>query len=173
MANDSKLISTVINSELLETLAHPLRQQILIFIEQEGKVGYKSLKLKFNIATGTLYHHLRVLKGLISQDGDKQYILTENGKQALDYLFQENNTPVANNYTSHAFSLPSWYFYLSIILFSVLSITLIYINPIKIFFHFIPIEINNSLSVILFFIIPILQKFFISSSTFHISIYTK
>ena len=76
----------------MEVLAHPLRQEILIFIEQEGETGYRDLKNKFNVATGTLYHHLRILKGLVIQNSAKKYILTDEGVQALDFIFQDKKT---------------------------------------------------------------------------------
>ena len=159
MASEGKLISSVINSDLLETLAHPIRQQILIFIEQEGRAGYKSLKTKFNIATGTLYHHLRVLKGLINQDGNKQYILTEDGKQALDYLFQDNiqAEKEEENTLYSPITLPSWVFYIFLISYASLSLILIAINPSKILIHFIPIEITDPIIILLFFVVPITQ----------------
>lgn len=83
--------------KFLEILAHPLRQEILVYIEQEGETGYKDLKNKFNVATGTLYHHLRFLKGLIEQNSNKKYILTDEGRKALNVIFQEeitNDEPV-------------------------------------------------------------------------------
>ena len=82
--------------EFLEILSHPLRQEILIFIEQEGETGYKDLKVKFNVATGTLYHHLRILKGLVQQNSFKKYVLTEEGTNALDIIFQDK-TPKKND----------------------------------------------------------------------------
>ncbi len=85
--------------EFLEILAHPLRQEILVYIEQEGETGYKDLKNKFNVATGTLYHHLRFLKGLIEQNSNKKYILTEEGVKALDVIFQENSFLKPRNQT--------------------------------------------------------------------------
>ena len=42
------------------------------------------------MATGTLYHHLRFLKGLIEQNSNKKYCLTEEGVKALDIIFQEH-----------------------------------------------------------------------------------
>ena len=35
--------STPLSPEILEKLAHPLRQKILLYLEQEGEVGYKEL----------------------------------------------------------------------------------------------------------------------------------
>jgi hypothetical protein len=84
--------SPTIESKLLEKLAHPLRQKILILVEKEGYIGYKLLKQEINVATGTLYHHLKVLKGLIKQNNQKQYILTPEGEKALNYLFQDLNS---------------------------------------------------------------------------------
>ncbi len=89
--------------KFLEILAHPLRQEILVYIEQEGETGYKDLKNKFNVATGTLYHHLRFLKGLIEQDSNKKYILTDEGRKALNVIFQEQNPAEEPIHDSQAF----------------------------------------------------------------------
>lgn len=80
---------TALDSQLLSKLSHPLRQQILVIIEQEGRVGYKRLKDQCQTTTGTLYYHLKMLVGLIEQDAQRQYRLTQEGEQALSYLFRD------------------------------------------------------------------------------------
>lgn len=100
-------VSPVIGPKLLEQLSHPLRQKILILIEKEGNFGlnYKKLKQNCKVATGTLYHHLRVLKGglgLITQNSEKKYVLTQAGIEALDFIFQEKSNlsiSIENNIT--------------------------------------------------------------------------
>ena len=177
----------------MEILAHPLRQEILIFIEQEGETGYKDLKLKFNVATGTLYHHLRILKGLIEQNSFKKYVLTDDGRKALDVIFQEQSTKSIvkiippsipssdqivtegetiqneqllstktaiskteqtinqNFFTVGTFfninefmnKIPTWVHYSNIFSFFLLFLLFEILQPRFVFFHFVPIEIQN------------------------------
>jgi hypothetical protein len=156
----------------LEKLAHPLRQKILIFIEKEEIVGYKSLKSEFNVATGTLYHHLNQLRGLIIQDELKQYRLTSSGRSALDFLFGElSNTEkriiadekseeissveiTKDNDQLHSkgiskvyyrfFSLPEFVYNSFIGIFLILSTAIIMLEPKIVFFHFIPVNISEN-----------------------------
>ena len=177
----------------MEILAHPLRQEILIFIEQEGETGYKDLKLKFNVATGTLYHHLRILKGLIEQNSFKKYVLTDDGRKALDVIFQEQSTKSIvkiippsipssdqivtegetiqneqlfstktaiskteqtinqNFFTVRTFfninefmnKIPTWVHYSNIFSFFILFLLFEILQPKFVFFHFVPIAIQN------------------------------
>lgn len=75
-------------------LSHSMRRKILITIEQEGNfgIGYKDLLTELNLTSGTLYYHLKFLKGIIKQNEDKKYILTSSGVQTLNYFFQHIQT---------------------------------------------------------------------------------
>ncbi|MHA1984714.1 MAG: hypothetical protein ACW967_10190 [Candidatus Hodarchaeales archaeon] len=143
----------------MDKLAHPLRQEILIFI--------------FDVATGTLYHHLNQLKGLIIQDELKQYKLTKSGKSSLDFLFGESNNIGKNRIGDekvekpsfveiiktdgqlknelniskiyhNLFSLPVLIYNSIIGIFLILSTAIIMLEPKIVFFHFIPINISEN-----------------------------
>lgn len=153
-----------IDAELLEKLSHPLRQQILTLMERERRIGYKALKEECKVSTGTLYHHLKILKGLIEQDNQKKYLLTEEGEKAVAYLYQDTqyyNPPSLNISVAHSvsesepeiktpksiiyslFHLPRWLYSGIIVWYLILTLFIMFIDLKMVFFHFIPLEISN------------------------------
>jgi hypothetical protein len=67
-------------------LNHEIRRNILRLIGENGKGSFTQFKRSLDISTGTLYHHLDVLKNLVIQDEKKKYILSTLGKHAYDFL---------------------------------------------------------------------------------------
>lgn len=166
--DDNNLIDSTepLSPEILEKLAHPLRQKILLYIEKEVEVGYKDLKNECQVATGTLYHHLKILKDLIEQNEQKKYILTPKGQEMLNHLFIDNKQPVKANQIEQQldqntltisgntfilssnsrtndifyslFHLPSYFYQIWIVLYLIIGTASILMKPTVVFFDFIP-----------------------------------
>ena len=69
-------------------LNHEIRRKILRLVGENGKGSFTQFKRSLEISTGTLYHHLDVLKKLVVQDEKKKYILSTLGKHAHEFLIK-------------------------------------------------------------------------------------
>jgi hypothetical protein len=58
----------------------PNRAAIVLAIGDSGGLSFKDLKARMNLGVGTLYYHIDGLKGVVTQNGSKQYVLTDEGK---------------------------------------------------------------------------------------------
>lgn len=67
-------------------LKKPNRTQIVVKIGARGGASFKELKSDLGIGVGTLYYHLDGLAQYVTQNGSRQYVLTDLGKQAYEYL---------------------------------------------------------------------------------------
>ncbi|MHA1616138.1 MAG: winged helix-turn-helix domain-containing protein [Candidatus Njordarchaeales archaeon] len=70
---------------VFKALSHPKRREIIRIIAKKGAVSYKELA-KLEPKPGVLYHHLKLLKGLVYQDENKLYRLTNSGYKALELM---------------------------------------------------------------------------------------
>ena len=81
-----------IDSKILKQVSHPLRQKILLFIFNNNKTNYNSIKKECAISSGALYFHLKSLGNLISQTAtDKLYFLSSTGVDVVNYMIQNEN----------------------------------------------------------------------------------
>ena len=64
----------------------PNRAAIVIALGDSGGLSFKDLKAKMNLGVGTLYYHLDGLKGVVTQNGSKQYVLTDEGKTVYETI---------------------------------------------------------------------------------------
>jgi len=71
---------------LYKALGHPHRKRIIEIIGEKGRSGFQELHEKLNISVGALYYHIDMLNHLITQDDQRKYILTEQGKLAYKLL---------------------------------------------------------------------------------------
>lgn len=67
-------------------VSHPLRRQVVELLGDEGPTGFTMIKNRLNVRVGTLYYHFDMLAGLVAQDSQKRYTLTEAGKDAYRKL---------------------------------------------------------------------------------------
>ncbi|MCL7488687.1 MAG: response regulator [Desulfobulbaceae bacterium] len=70
-------------------LANSMRRQILVLVNQEGKIRFMDITRKLGVADHTKVNfHLKVLKeaNLIEQDSKKLYLIAKEGKKVLDCL---------------------------------------------------------------------------------------
>ena len=76
--------------QFYNALSHEIRRRIIRIVGKNLRSSFTEFKQSLNISTGTLYHHLEVLKDLLYQKFDKKYYLTVLGECAFDIL--EHNT---------------------------------------------------------------------------------
>jgi hypothetical protein len=85
-------------------VSHPLRRKIVEILGDEGPTSFTTLKKRTEAKVGTLYYHLDMLKGLVSQDSQKKYVLTTTGNTAYTKLqsseYVENTAELVRNIPS-------------------------------------------------------------------------
>ncbi len=69
-------------------LSHEIRRKMLKVIGEQGYSSFTNFKKVLGVSTGTIYHHLEVLKDLIFQEKNKKYYLTTLGGHAYKFLDQ-------------------------------------------------------------------------------------
>jgi DNA-binding HxlR family transcriptional regulator len=72
--------------ELLWLLRSKVRRMIIETVGDSGRIGAVALRDKLGISTGSLYHNLRQLKHLVTQDDRRNYVLTELGERVYKLL---------------------------------------------------------------------------------------
>jgi len=71
---------------IYKLLDHPVRKEIIELLGEQERVSFKEFTERLRINVGTLYYHFDVLDGLITQDEDRKYRLTDLGKTAYQFL---------------------------------------------------------------------------------------
>lgn len=71
---------------IYKLLDHPVRKEIIELLGEQEKVGFKEFTERLRVNVGTLYYHFDVLSGLITQDENRKYRLTDLGKTAYQFL---------------------------------------------------------------------------------------
>lgn len=71
-------------TRVYNALANPIRRQIVQILKERGRAGFKELHDTLKISVGALYHHLDSLEGFVAQGADRKYVLTEDGKAAIN-----------------------------------------------------------------------------------------
>jgi DNA-binding transcriptional ArsR family regulator len=71
---------------IYKLLDHPVRREIIELLGEQKRVSFKEFTERLQINVGTLYYHFDVLSGLITQDEDRKYVLTDLGKMAYEFL---------------------------------------------------------------------------------------
>jgi hypothetical protein len=72
--------------EFQDLANRPNRALIIMTIGSKGTASFTELKSELNIGVGTLYYHLDGLSKFVSQNASKQYVLTDLGGKAYDFL---------------------------------------------------------------------------------------
>lgn len=68
---------------LFEAISHETRIRAL-FLLRDHALGFSELKRELGISSGgNLQHHIGKLKTLVEVNGDSQYSLTDNGREAI------------------------------------------------------------------------------------------
>jgi DNA-binding transcriptional ArsR family regulator len=71
-------------SRLYSALGNPYRRQIVQLLREKKRLGFKELHNALKISVGALYHHLDMLEGIVAQDPEKKYMLTDQGRSAVE-----------------------------------------------------------------------------------------
>jgi len=72
--------------ELLWLLRYKTRRRIILAIGDAGKISATALRDGLKISTGSLYYNLRQLRRFVTQDNDRNYMLTEEGLRVYKAL---------------------------------------------------------------------------------------
>ena len=65
--------------EIYKILGSEVRRRILVYIGDRGSVRFTEMRRDLKLSVGSLYYHLDLLKGLVTQKSDKSYTLTSGG----------------------------------------------------------------------------------------------
>jgi DNA-binding transcriptional ArsR family regulator len=84
-------------SRLYDALANPVRRRIIQLLREKGRAGFKELHDTLKISVGALYHHLDTLEGVIVQDNEKKYLLSNRARSAIDTLTVSEEKIVSGN----------------------------------------------------------------------------
>jgi DNA-binding PadR family transcriptional regulator len=77
-------------------LANPTKRQIVQILKERGKTGFKELHATLKISVGALYHNLDSLEGFVAQGPDRKYLLTDEGRAALNAYTSSEGGIIAN-----------------------------------------------------------------------------
>lgn len=81
----------VINDEIFTIVAHPLRRKILQALFENTIITFTTLSVEWNLVTGTIYHHLKILGSLVSKDDTNIYHLTEEGIKVCEWFLNSKS----------------------------------------------------------------------------------
>lgn len=73
-------------------LRDPTRRKIIEILGSQEKIGFKELRQALNLGVGTVYYHLDMLSGFLTQDKQRKYKLNESG-QALFKILKDGEVP--------------------------------------------------------------------------------
>jgi uncharacterized RDD family membrane protein YckC/DNA-binding transcriptional ArsR family regulator len=78
MAVDQEKVSTI-----LSVLSHPLRRNILLYLNEEQECSFTDFATEFGVDTGKLSFHLRSLEAFLEQTSYGKYKLSKVGQNAI------------------------------------------------------------------------------------------
>jgi hypothetical protein len=101
-------------SRVIQALAHERRREIILILGSEGAKGVTELKKKLRMSTGSLYHNLSLLDGIVGRTPERKYILTKKGEELYVMLRDGVLTPTVIEKGRlgylEPFLLPRWLF---------------------------------------------------------------
>jgi hypothetical protein len=83
-------------TRVYNALANPIRCQIVQILKETGRAGFKELHDTLKISVGALYHHLDSLEGFVAQGADRRYVLTDDGRAAINAFSTGEERIIAN-----------------------------------------------------------------------------
>lgn len=72
--------------ENLGKITHEIRQQIIVELGEKVAMSYSDLMKGLNLTSAKLHFHLKKLSGLVEQNNEGTYTLTERGKEAYNFI---------------------------------------------------------------------------------------
>lgn len=89
--------------EIFAALKHPVRRQILIFLEQKGEASFTEIQEETGISdTGLMSYHLKELYALVEQSGRGKYCLSEVGLAGVALFHKVENERQKSSIVVHA-----------------------------------------------------------------------
>jgi len=77
--------------DLYKQLSHPVRREIVSLLSSNGATPVTVILDKLDLSPGTFYYHIRLLKGLVKQNENGLYDLTEVGSSVqMKFISREN-----------------------------------------------------------------------------------
>jgi len=73
-------------SKILSTISHPLRREILRFINEKDECSFTELLTMLEVDTGKLSFHLRTLSPFLEQTSSGKYKLSKTGENAFHVI---------------------------------------------------------------------------------------
>jgi DNA-binding transcriptional ArsR family regulator len=94
-------------SDEYRALDHPARRRIVELLGTNESLGFSQLRAETGLPVGTLYYHLDVLRGLVTQDSSRRYLLSREGRKLFESLAEREGIP--HHRPSRALRvLPGW-----------------------------------------------------------------
>src|SRR5437870_12559323 len=94
-------------TRVYNALANPTRRQIVQILKERGKAGFKELHDTLRISVGALYHHIDSLEGFVAQGADRKYVLTDDGRAAINAFSSGEERIIANAAQAHPAAWPT------------------------------------------------------------------
>ena len=76
--------------KLYSILGNPHKRKIIALIGRKGQVSFTELRRSLKMSVGNLYYNLDHLRGIIYQDENRKYALTEEGQKIYKVLIEES-----------------------------------------------------------------------------------
>ncbi|MGV9205201.1 MAG: hypothetical protein ACOC44_14410 [Promethearchaeia archaeon] len=105
MSSKSEANDEDLENNFYIALSHDIRRKIIKIIGEKEFTSFTKLKKTLKVSTGTIYHHLDNLSGLIKQKDDKKYYLTSLGEHAYETML-ENMETIKTPTSKEEFSSP-------------------------------------------------------------------
>jgi DNA-binding transcriptional ArsR family regulator len=96
-------------SDEYRALGHPARRRIVELLGTRDSISFSELRAETGLPVGTLYYHLDVLRGLVTQDEGRRYLLSKEGKKVYASLADKEGLPQPKASRALSF-LPGWLF---------------------------------------------------------------
>lgn len=72
--------------DVYNIISHPIRRKILSSIYERHHLTFSTMKNDWNLTTGNIYHHIKIIGDLLTQDEGNKYILTEKGVEVCEWF---------------------------------------------------------------------------------------
>jgi uncharacterized RDD family membrane protein YckC/DNA-binding transcriptional ArsR family regulator len=93
-------------SKVFTVLSHPLRRQILLYLNQKQEGSFTDLATTFNVDTGKLSFHLRSLEAFLEQTPNGKYKLSRTGQNTIVLIKDLETWSAATQITRKPFIRP-------------------------------------------------------------------
>jgi len=86
------------------------RRKIVEILGEQGKCGFKELRLSLGLGVGTVYYHLDMLSDFVVQDKSRKYMLNDRGQLLYKSLKEGSMPPALNMGEALSHKIGRWVF---------------------------------------------------------------